>query len=508
MEVEPAFSQRLFARLTAAVVLAGVLLRLVRFALPFPLWGDEVFVCQNFLDRDFATILKPLENGQICPPLFLWLQLAAYKLFGPGEQAMRLFPLAAGVAGLLGFARLAGRMLPAFPAFLAVGFLALGIWPVAMSAFAKPYSFDLLAAVAVVSAVIPWRERPNSMFRGFLFALISTVAILGSYTAAFVAGAALLAGLPTALQCRWPGRGWYALAALGVLAAFAFVSQVGTAQLDPTASPIKKFLFEYWRHGFPPDRIEHYPIWIWNSFTGRMFAYPIGDNNSGSTLTFLSFALGSVAWWRTRPRWQFALLLVPLALNGIAAMLWKYPFGACGRLTQYAAPSICLFAGLGAATFLGLFFKTARSIRILGWTYAAIFLFLALGHLAVMIRQPYHDPEARWCRDTAAEFARKLAPGDRVVMRPPADTDVTILRWHFRLLGDRVTWGCQWPENPAAKRVFAVDFWMGEPGMAHTPPPLTPPPGWRRMETERNEHVWPLPEVQAAVLVVERFERP
>ena len=82
-------SDRRFARLTWAVVGLAALARLVRFAQPYPLWGDEVFVCQNFLDRDFLTILNQLDNGQICPPLFLWLQLAVFKLFGGGEQAMR-----------------------------------------------------------------------------------------------------------------------------------------------------------------------------------------------------------------------------------------------------------------------------------------------------------------------------------------------------------------------------------------------------------------------------------
>ena len=46
MPPDPA-TDRLFARLTWGAVGVGMLVRLVRFALPFPLWGDEVFVWLN-----------------------------------------------------------------------------------------------------------------------------------------------------------------------------------------------------------------------------------------------------------------------------------------------------------------------------------------------------------------------------------------------------------------------------------------------------------------------------
>jgi 4-amino-4-deoxy-L-arabinose transferase-like glycosyltransferase len=506
MTSDPA-SDRLFVRLTWATVALGGLARLVRFAQPFPLWGDEVFVTQNFLDRDFRTILNQLDNGQICPPLFLWLQLAVFKLAGGGEQAMRLLPLFAGVLGMLGFARLAVRLLPAFPAFLAVGFLAVAIWPVSLSTFAKPYSFDLFAAVAVLTVAVHWRERPESTGRGFLFALVLPVAMLASYTTAFVAGGALLALLPAVWNAGWPSRLLFALGAAGLFAAFAFVLTVGKAQLDTPDVPIKDFLYDYWRHGFPPDEWWQTPLWLLQGFTGRMFAYPVGDGNGGSTLTFLMAVLGGRAWWKRYPRWQFVLLVVPVALNLVAAVLWKYPFGACGRLSQYAAPAICLFAGLGTATLLGLLLKSARAFRIIGWVYAVVFAGLAVGYIVSAIREPFHDPEAKWVRDTVQEFAGHLRPDDRVVMRVPDAPDVPIPRWHFRLIGDRVTWGGAWPVDSKAKRVFVVDYWQGPKAAPHTPPLLAVPPGWAVRDVTRKQFVWPEPEDQKLTLVFERHER-
>ena len=46
-------------------------------------------------------------------------------------------------------------------------------------------------------------------------------------------------------------------------------------------------------------------------------------------------------------------LLAPFALALVAASLKRYPYGSEARLMQFAAPSICLLSGLGAASRAG-----------------------------------------------------------------------------------------------------------------------------------------------------------
>ncbi len=499
-------TDRLFARLTWAVVGVGVVVRLVRFTLPFPLWGDEVFVCQNFIDRDYATILKQLDNGQICPPLFLWAQLTAFRLFGGGELAMRLVPLLAGLLGTVGFARLALKLVPTFPAFLAVGFLSVAFWPVTLSTFAKPYSFDLLAAVVVASAAVHWHDRPTSIARGLMFAVACPVAVLGSYTASFAFGGAAVALLPAVWRGGWPARVVLATAGVFVAAAFAFDLSVGTAQLDTDRVQIKQFLYDYWRHGFPPDNPWQSPLWLLSQLTGRMFAYPLGEQNGGSTLTFLMAAVGIWRWWKSFPRWLLVMLLLPLGLNLSAALLWKYPFGGCARLTQYAAPSICLFAAVGTATLFGWVFRTLRAVRVVGWVYAGLFAGLAVALVGMAVVKPYHDDEARFNRDEIAALAAEFSTGDRVVMRPKRDTDVTLPRYHVLLMGERVTWGGEWPTD-ATGDVWVVDVWLFYRDVPHVPPPVTVPPGWEVVETRRRELVWPEKDNLEQVFVFERYRR-
>src|SRR4051794_30587247 len=62
---------RWLARATRAAVALGILLRVVRYLMNYPLWHDEAFVAANFLDRGYLEMLRPLDYYQVCPLLFL-----------------------------------------------------------------------------------------------------------------------------------------------------------------------------------------------------------------------------------------------------------------------------------------------------------------------------------------------------------------------------------------------------------------------------------------------------
>jgi len=83
----------------------GLAWRLLRYALQFPIWGDEAFICVNLLDRDYLGLLDPLDYKQVAPILFLWSELTAFRLIGGSELAIRLLPFLAGVGSLFLFWR-------------------------------------------------------------------------------------------------------------------------------------------------------------------------------------------------------------------------------------------------------------------------------------------------------------------------------------------------------------------------------------------------------------------
>jgi hypothetical protein len=68
-----------------------------------------------------------------------------------------------------------------------------------------------------------------------------------------------------------------------------------------------------------------------------------------STTTFVAFVAGAVLLARRGKKAIVACLITPFGLAFLAAALGRYPYGSEARLMQFAAPSICLLAGQGAA---------------------------------------------------------------------------------------------------------------------------------------------------------------
>src|SRR5581483_9466838 len=154
-------SRRLLRQLTLALLVIGVLWRLVRYLLRFPIWEDEAFICLNFLELDYLGLTRELRNCQVAPLLFLWGELTSLRLLGTSELSMRLLPFLAGMASLLLFWRLARATLPPLARTIAVGFLAVAIWPVSMGAFTKPYSLDLFTSLLLLLPAVHWLQQPH-----------------------------------------------------------------------------------------------------------------------------------------------------------------------------------------------------------------------------------------------------------------------------------------------------------------------------------------------------------
>src|SRR4051795_3296331 len=100
------------------VVLFGILLRLSRYIFDDSLYNDETSLSDNVLGRSFSGLLRPLSDSQAAPIAFLFsLKLTSF-VFGPGEYALRLVPLLAGLVSMVLFYYLAKRVLDPVPALV------------------------------------------------------------------------------------------------------------------------------------------------------------------------------------------------------------------------------------------------------------------------------------------------------------------------------------------------------------------------------------------------------
>lgn len=431
------------SRLAVACFALGAAARLFRYALSFPIWGDEAFICLNFADRDFLGLTRELDRMQVAPLLFLWGQKAIYLLLGSSNHAMRLLPQLAGLLALGLFWVLARRALPPAGAALAVCVFALSRWPVAMSAYVKPYSLDTLAAVGLMALAVEWHRRPDQDRWLAALALAFPLAAVSSYPSVFVAGGVCATLLP-ALWRQRRARAWLWFAAASVLLVAAFVTHlqlVGRRAPDAVGTPVRVGMVTYWKNGFPPARWHQLPGWLLSRHVGTLFAYPLGAEGGGSLLTVALCLAGAAAAWRGRRQALLAMCLVPFGLNLLAAALHRYPYAEHPRLMQHLAPGVCLLAGAGGGWLLERLSAWPR-LQLRGFqACAGLLVLIGVVPMAWDALKPYRDLECRWADTVGREIRRCAGERDQVVVLLPRGRFSATLEWQLVRLGDRVRWG-------------------------------------------------------------------
>ncbi len=148
-------------RWLAFFVLLGLFARVMRYALRFPLWDDESFLCVNFIGRSYAELLRPLDFHQVAPILFLWIERTVVRIFGFSELALRLVPFACSIASVLLFRRTASRLLSGLGLLLAVAIFAVSYPGIRYAAEAKQYGTDLFVSLGLMYLTVEWLVPPR-----------------------------------------------------------------------------------------------------------------------------------------------------------------------------------------------------------------------------------------------------------------------------------------------------------------------------------------------------------
>ena len=98
----------------------GVLLRLVAYGMNRAMWLDEQALKGNIIGVRVLDFSGPLKGDQLAPFGFLIFQRAIASILGGRNHVLRFLPLAAGIASLTLFFRLAPRILPRRAALVAL----------------------------------------------------------------------------------------------------------------------------------------------------------------------------------------------------------------------------------------------------------------------------------------------------------------------------------------------------------------------------------------------------
>lgn len=401
---------------TGAALAIGLGLRTVWYLSDPSLWHDELYVVYNLLHKSFGELLGPLTFQQAAPPLYLWLEKLVADALGDSTYALRLPAFAASCVALILFAQAAPLLVRRRAVPWAVLWLALSDALLAHSCEVKPYSFDVLAASALLWLYAQGRDRPVA---GQLlwYAAVTPLLLALSYPTAFVFGGLLLALAPRAWAERRGARAAYAAAVLVVAVAAAALA------LGPVRAQRTDTLVSYWRelHHFPPwHRPWAVPFWavVSSLEIGRYCFKP-----AGQFLVVLA-VIGAVRRARRRPADAVALGM-PLVLALGAGLAGVYPFGG-SRLYVFAAPALAILA----ADAVPLVARRLRPVwKPAPAALAGLFLLPAVAPLwGILAGAPRTDSGA-----AAAYVAERLRPQDRVAGTNPESL------YYFRRLGSRFT---------------------------------------------------------------------
>jgi hypothetical protein len=423
-------------RWVALFVVVGVMLRLFRYSLGLPLWGDEGFLGVNILDRGYRGLLQPLEYIQVAPIGFLWAERAMYRWLGMSEYVMRLVPLLAGVSAVVLFGFWARKILEPLAATIATGILAVSDLSIRHAVELKPYSIDLLVSIVLLYPATMFVLGRRDRWLVFLI-VVAPIALFMSLPSVFVAGG-IVATLFVMVR-RISARQRVLAGAFAVVVAGSFgllvEAFIGKQFAGSGPDQVRCWIF-------PPFNPVEFVGWFWQTHTGNYFGYPIDLATPWSAGAFLFLVVGIVSLLRRRRLAIAGLLVAPFVLTFLAAVLRRYPYGDSPRVGQHLVAGICLLMGVGIAAIIERFF--AKTPRMLRDAQLGVFVFLlAVGFIGVSATVIKPTDEVK--RDIAnRRFVRdefRKAPADATVAVLDNGYKAAVLtRWYLHEWPGRVVW--------------------------------------------------------------------
>lgn len=385
--------------LVIAVVL-GLLVRLAAFASDRPLWLDEAMIALNLCDRDFAQLFEPLDRNQTGPVAFLLAGKVCVLALGPTEHALRLPSLIGSLFGLVAFAVAAVRLLPPWPARLAVLLFAVSPTVVNYAAEVKQYSTDAATTAGLLALCAPLLRAPT---RGRLIALGigGSAAVWVAHPAVFVLAAVGVVIFVNALR-RKEYRASVVLVGLAWMASFAAVYWVNVRH-----GANNQYLADYWAGYFLEPSPSALP-WLsvqWVDLFRSVGGYGGTIFPAAGLAAVLAF-VGVAVLWKDGQRAVVCVLLGTFAFTLLASLLHKYPF--VGRLLLFMVPVVVLLVAHGTAAVAVAVWGRSRLAAVL---VVAAVVYSPAVEVLHQTRYPFREEDV----PAALRFVRDhWQPGDRI----------------------------------------------------------------------------------------------
>ena len=341
-----------------ALIAVGLCLRVFAFAQDASLWFDEAMLARNVIEQDFWQLFGPLPHyAQAAPIGFLVVSKLIGASAGYSEEALRLFPLVAGIAAPLLLFWAIRPLVPLRMALLAAAFIALSPAAIRYSVEFKQYSIEL--AVSALTLLL-WRQllqaRMLTLGRGALLAMAGALAVTMSFTVIvimFAAGVVVLVYCIAEGSPPWSRAWWPRFLVLGLWAIAFVIVHIGIHQ-PAVAAQFKDYDF-YFDNGLVGSRSSFVAATRWftwrlldnmNYFLTTIPGKLTPDRELLSWAAIVIAVLGAVALWCCSTALASLVIAVGLTL-AVLAGIGVFPI-LVGRYNLFLVPIIAIVIGGGA----------------------------------------------------------------------------------------------------------------------------------------------------------------
>lgn len=325
-----------------AIIIIGIVLRLVAFFQNRNLIIDEANIVRNLYERDFAGLLRPLRYEQYAPPLFLWIEKFLSVTFGFGEQGLKFYSLLCGIASLFVFRGVLKRFVADEATWLPLALMAFSPHFIEFSTAIKQYMPDVLIVLLLILTALRTDIFGMGMGKFILqWCIVGVLCIALSMPSVFaLAGVGFYYGW----ECTRSGKRRYFLAlaviALVWLAAFGiYFWFVLRPQIN--SGYLQNYHVDYFLYAIP----HNYAEWKHNlNLLQELFCNASGYTFVNLAISISLVIIGMVSLARKKIS-VLILIAAPLLLTLVAAMF--HQFSLIMRVSLFLLPLLLLLFGFG-----------------------------------------------------------------------------------------------------------------------------------------------------------------
>jgi len=381
--------------------LTGIVLRIIPYLANRSFWHDEALISLNILNRNYFSLLKPLQYEQGAPPVFLWFSKLSVDIFGNSEYAFRLFPLLCSLLSIYFMYLILRSLFRGKEIVFGLLLFAFTYHLIYFASEMKQYATDVLVSTALLALVLRQRKRTADMKMFFFFLLAGGISIVSSHPSVFILSSiGITMSISGFFRKEYEKMFLFAIVSLAWFVFFGLIYYFIFRHLNQST-----FLMTFWQEGFmpfPPQSLADF-TWFIKTFLDAL------NNPMGYTYTGLAaflFLVGCIKLFKDDKQ-LFFLLFLPMVIAVLASGLKKFP--CTGRLILFLIPVFLIFI------MQGLRYVAQGSKHKKMAVYVVVF-FLMLAPMMKITLTYIKSPYRHEIRDVLCQLKEKIKPGDMIVI--------------------------------------------------------------------------------------------